>query len=336
MTVVYHHVAVLKEEVLAALEVAPSDCVVDATLGGGDHGLALAQKLGKGGRFIGIDQDEAALTAAQRRFQEAGLLGKKDAEKNAADRSKHASEDWGPKITFVHGNFAELDRILLEQNIPGINKILFDLGVSSFQFDEGSRGFSYREEAPLDMRMDPGKHTINAAEVISTYNTADLARILTMYGDERYASRIARKIVEKRTIAPIKSTFELAEIVKSAYPAPARAKKHPAKKTFQALRIEVNQELKALENGLDAGVRWLLPGGRVAVISYHSKEDRIVKQTFKELAQGCTCPPDLPVCTCNNVEIVDVKTKHAIVPSAQEVAVNPRARSAKLRVAEKL
>lgn len=267
MTVEYHHVPVLKGEVKEALSIKPNDIVVDCTLGGGGHGLSLAQALGKGGIFIGIDQDEAALKAARKRFQEAGLL------ENAEDAQDSKSGRDKPEIRFVHGNFGDLDNLLLKQNLPGINKILFDLGVSSFQFDEGSRGFSYREDAPLDMRMDPGKQTKNAAEVINTYNTADLTRILTNYADEKFASRIAHKIVETRQEAPIKTTFQLSTLVKSCYPAAERGKKHPAKKTFQALRIEVNQELLALENGLDAGVRWLMPAGRIAVISYHSLED---------------------------------------------------------------
>lgn len=325
MTVEYHHVPVLKEEVLAALAPEPSDIVVDCTLGGAGHGLALALKLDEQGTFLGIDQDEAALQAAQKQFQTAGLLGD--------DLLPLPNK---PTICFIHGNFGELDRLLLEQNIPGINRILFDLGVSSFQFDEGSRGFSYRADAPLDMRMNPGKHTKTAQEVINTYNTADLTRILTMYADEKYAARIAKRIVEARAIAPINTTIELAELVRSCYPVDARAKKHPAKKTFQALRMEVNQEMAALEKGLDAAVRWLLPEGRIAAISYHSKEDRLVKHTFTEFSRGCICPPDLPQCVCHNVEIVDVITKHAIVPTDAEIEDNPRARSAKLRVAKKL
>lgn len=235
---------------------------------------------------------------------------------------------------FLKGNFGELDDLLVEAEIDGVDCFLFDLGVSSPQLDIAERGFSYNEDAPLDMRMSPDVCTTTAAEVINTYNETDLIRILRTYGDERHASRIAREIVRRRAKQPIQTTFELVDVVKAAIPAADRRHgHHPARKTFQALRIEVNHELEVLERGLRAAVRWLNPGGRICVISYHSLEDRIVKHVFSELSRGCTCPPDFPVCVCGNVPALRVKTKKPLVASDEEVRSNPRARSAKTRVA---
>jgi 16S rRNA (cytosine1402-N4)-methyltransferase len=236
----------------------------------------------------------------------------------------------------LKGNFGDLDVLLVEARIPYADAILFDLGVSSPQIDVAERGFSFKVDAPLDMRMDPGRQTLTAAEVIATYTEADLTRIIRDYGEDRWASRIASFVAAARARRPISTTGDLVEVIKAAVPAAARRSGgHPAKKTFQALRIEVNGELDALERGLSSAISWLAPGGRVAVISYHSLEDRMVKRAFAQYAQGCTCPPGLPVCTCGSEPVVDIVTKRAIVPSSDEIEKNPRARSAKLRVAEK-
>ena len=237
----------------------------------------------------------------------------------------------------LKGNFGDLDELLCSAEVPGVDGFLFDLGVSSPQLDIPGRGFSYNEDAPLDMRMDPGNNTLNAAEVINTYNEHDLARILRVYGEEKFASQIAREIVRRREQEPIETTGQFVEIIKAGIPAAARRHGgHPAKKSFQAIRIEVNHELDVLERGLDAATRWLNPGGRICVISYHSLEDRIVKNHFKEMSQGCTCPPEIPVCVCGNVPILKVITRKPLVAQPDEVARNPRARSAKIRVAQRL
>ncbi len=241
-----------------------------------------------------------------------------------------------PELALLRGNFGDLDELLCSCEIPGIDAILFDLGVSSVQIDTQSRGFSFKENGPLDMRMDPGKQTLTAAEIVNTYNAADLARIIRAYSDEKWASRIADFIVKTREEAPIEESGQLVDLIKAAIPASARrAGGHPAKRTFQALRIEVNSELTVLRRGLDAAVRWLNPGGMIVVISYHSLEDRIVKDTFAHFAQRCTCPPELPVCACGKEPILDLVTRKPQLPQAGEIERNPRARSAKLRVARK-
>ncbi len=311
----YRHIPVLLPEVLELLDPKPGDTVCDCTLGGAGHTLALADKVAPTGLSIGIDQDDAALAAATERFSE----------------QRHPG-----RHRFLKGNFGDLDDLLLEAEVPGVDCFLFDLGVSSPQLDVPERGFSFHEDAPLDMRMDPGTQTLTAAEVINTYNEADLARILRTFGDERHAAAIARAVCRRRAQAPIETTLQLADIVAGAYPARDRRAKHPARKAFQALRIEVNGELDVLQRGLEAAVRWLNPGGRICVISYHSLEDRIVKRLFGELSQGCTCPPDLPVCVCGNVPAIEVLTKRPVVATADEVEANPRARSAKLRAAVRL
>ena len=303
-------------EVLAELGPRPGEVVCDCTLGGAGHSVELARRVAPDGLSLGIDQDDMALTAASERL------------------SREVPE---ASVRLLRGNFGDLDDLLVEAEVPGVDCFLFDLGVSSPQLDIPERGFSYHEDAPLDMRMNSGNHTLTAAEVVNTYNEADLTRILRVYGDERFASRIARRIVERRSKAPVETTLQLVEIVKEAIPAAARRHGgHPARKTFQALRIEVNHELDVLDRGLRAAVRWANPGGRICVISYHSLEDRIVKHVFSELSQGCTCPPDLPVCVCGHVPIVDVRTRRPLVASDEEVAANPRSRSALMRVAVKL
>lgn len=303
-------------EVVRELDPKPGDVVCDCTLGGAGHTVELARRVVPGGLSLGIDQDDMALAAATERFEREVPTG---------------------EHRFLKGNFGDLDTLLVSAEVPGIDCFLFDIGVSSPQLDIPQRGFSYHEDAPLDMRMDPGTHTITADEVINTYNEADLTRILSVYGDERFASRIAREIGRTRAQAPIKTTFELVDVIKRAIPAAARRHGgHPARKTFQALRIEVNHELEVLERGLEAAIRWANPGGRICVISYHSLEDRIVKHAFHEYSQTCTCPPDLPVCVCGHVPIIRVKTRKPLVPTDEELARNPRARSAKMRVAIKL
>ncbi len=304
-------------ECLEYLKLETRQTFVDATLGGAGHSFEAAKRLGREGTLIGIDQDEMALAAARRKL---------DA----------LPDDIRPRIELVRSNFEGMDQALLGVEVPGVDAVLFDLGVSSAQIDTPSRGFSFKENGPLDMRMDPGKQTLNAAEIVNTYNAADLTRIIRAYSDEKWASRIAEFIVRARSEAPIETSEQLVDVIKAAIPASARrAGGHPAKRTFQALRIEVNGELDALKRGLDAAVRWLNPGGRLVVMSYHSLEDRIVKDLFSSYADRCVCPPDLPVCACGRKPIVDIVTRKPVIPTPEEVQRNPRARSAKLRVAEK-
>ena len=314
----YRHTPVLLAEVTQQLSPQPGSIIVDCTLGGAGHAKRLLDLVVPGGLLVGIDQDDAALVAAASTLR----LGQQERSDN---------------VVLLKGNFGELDRLLSEANIPYVDGFLFDLGVSSPQLDVPERGFSYREDAPLDMRMDPGSHTPTAAEVIASSSEIDLARILRDFGEERWATRIAEFIVAARAHRPIQTTTQLVRVIKAAIPASARREGgHPAKRTFQALRIAVNAELDVLSSALQAAVRWLAPEGRIAVISYHSLEDRIVKTTFSELARGCVCPPDLPVCTCGHEPVLRVLTRKAVVPTPEEVQNNPRARSAKLRVAEKL
>ncbi|EOS50541.1 16S rRNA (cytosine(1402)-N(4))-methyltransferase RsmH [Adlercreutzia caecimuris] len=317
MTSEYRHIPVLLDECIDALDLPDHPVFVDATLGFAGHSFEAAKQLGRDGLLIGIDQDEVALASASERLE--AIPG--------ANR---------PELALLRGNFGDLDDMLASCEIPGIDAILFDLGVSSVQIDTQSRGFSFKENGPLDMRMDPGKQTLTAQEIVNTYNAADLARIIRAYSDEKWASRIADFIVKAREEAPIEESGQLVDIIKAAIPASARrAGGHPAKRTFQALRIEVNSELTVLRRGLDAAVRWLNPGGMLVVISYHSLEDRIVKDTFARFANRCTCPPELPVCACGKQPILDVVTRKPQLPTPEEIERNPRARSAKLRVARK-
>lgn len=304
------------QEVLEQLQLASGSVVCDCTLGGAGHSVKMAAQVGPQGLLLGIDQDDMALEAAGNRLD---------------------VEAPGTPHKLLKGNFGDLDELLCAAQVPGVDGFLFDLGVSSPQLDIPGRGFSYNEDAPLDMRMDPGTNTLNAVEVLNTYTEADLARILRVYGEEKFARQIAREIVRRRQVTPLQTTGDFVEAIKAGIPAAARRHGgHPAKRSFQAIRIEVNHELDVLERGLEAAVRWLNPGGRVCVISYHSLEDRIVKQHFQELSKGCTCPPDIPVCVCGNVPIVKVTTRKPLVATAEEVARNPRARSAKIRCAERL
>ena len=316
LTPEYRHEPVMLQEVLEQLRLGSGSTVCDCTLGGAGHSVRMAAAVGEEGLLIGIDQDDMALAAAARRLD---------------------IEAPGTPHRLLKGNFGDLDGLLCSAEVPGVDGILFDLGVSSPQLDIPTRGFSYHEDAPLDMRMDPGTNTLNAAEVINTYTEADLTRILRVYGEERFARQIAREIVRRRATTPLRTTGDLVEAVKAGIPAAARRHGgHPAKRSFQAIRIEVNHELDVLERGLEAAVRWLNPGGRICVISYHSLEDRIVKRLFQEMSQGCTCPPDLPVCVCGHVPVLKVITRKPLVASADEVERNPRARSAKIRAAERL
>ena len=317
MTSEYRHIPVLLTECIDALDLPDHPVFVDATLGFAGHSFEAAKQLGPGGLLIGIDQDEVALTEAAAKLESIP----------AGDR---------PELALLRGNFGDLDELLASCEIPGIDAILFDLGVSSVQIDTQSRGFSFKENGPLDMRMDPGKQTLTAEEIVNTYNAADLTRIIRSYSDEKWASRIADFIVKARADAPITESGQLVDVIKAAIPASARrAGGHPAKRTFQALRIEVNSELTVLRRGLDAAVRWLNPGGIIAVISYHSLEDRIVKDTFAAFANRCTCPPEFPVCVCGKQPVLDLITRKPLLPTAEEIERNPRSRSAKLRVAHK-
>lgn len=304
------------QEVLDTLKLKRGSVVCDCTLGGAGHSVKMAAQVGEDGLLLGVDQDDMALEAAAARLER---------------------EAPGTPTKLLKGNFGDLDKLLCSAEVPGVDGFLFDLGVSSPQLDIPGRGFSYNEDAPLDMRMDPGNNTLNAAEVINTYNEADLARILRVYGEEKFSSQIAREIVRRRETSPIETTRDFVEVIKAGIPAAARRHGgHPAKRSFQAIRIEVNHELEVLERGLEAAIRWTNPKGRICVISYHSLEDRIVKHMFQEMSQGCICPPEIPVCVCGHVPTLKVITRKPLVASLQEVERNPRARSAKIRVAMRL
>lgn len=316
LTPEYRHEPVMLTEVLEQLALKPGETVCDCTLGGAGHSVKMAAAVGADGLLLGVDQDDMALAAAGERLD------------REAPNTPHR---------LLKGNFGDLDELLCQAEVPGVDGFLFDLGVSSPQLDIPGRGFSYHEDAPLDMRMDPGTNTLNAAEVLNTYSEADLARILRVYGEEKFACQIAREVVRRRQTAPLETTGDFVEAIKAGIPAAARRHGgHPAKRSFQAIRIEVNHELDVLERGLEAAIRWLNPGGRICVISYHSLEDRIVKHQFQELSQGCTCPPDIPVCVCGHVPIVKVLTRKPLVAQPEEVERNPRARSAKIRTAKRL
>ena len=304
------------QEVLDTLKLKHGSVVCDCTLGGAGHSVKMAAQVGEDGLLLGVDQDDMALEAAAARLER---------------------EAPGTPTKLLKGNFGDLDNLLCSAEVPGVDGFLFDLGVSSPQLDIPGRGFSYNEDAPLDMRMDPGNNTLNAAEVINTYNEADLARILRVYGEEKFSSQIAREIVRRRETSPIETTGDFVEVNNAGIPAAARRHGgHPAKRSFQAIRIEVNHELEVLERGLEAAIRWTNPKGRICVISYHSLEDRIVKHMFQEMSQGCICPPEIPVCVCGHVPTLKVITRKPLVASPQEVERNPRARSAKIRVAMRL
>ena len=308
----FHHVSVLLEECIQGLAIKPDGTYVDGTLGGAGHSSRIAAKLTTG-RLIGIDRDNVALEAAAERLR--------------------PFED---RVTLVHANFCDMDQALQGLGIDKVDGILLDLGVSSPQLDDGQRGFSYMTDAPLDMRMN-GEDTRDARQIVNTWSYEELKRILYDYGEERFAPRIAAAICRRREQAPIETTLELVDVIKSAMPASAlREKQHPAKRSFQAIRIAVNDELGAVETVMKKAVPLLNPGGRLAVITFHSLEDRIVKNAMAEAAKGCTCPPSFPVCVCGKKPQVRIVTRKPIVSGEEELERNPRARSAKLRICEKL
>ena len=307
----YTHKSVLLDECIEALNIRPEGIYVDGTLGRAGHSREIAQRLTTG-RLICIDRDMAAIDAARERLA-----------------------PWMDRVTLVHSNFSELADVLRQAGVAGADGMLFDLGVSSPQLDDASRGFSYMQDAPLDMRMDASA-PLTAREVVNDWSYEELRRILFEYGEERYAPAIAKAIVKARESAPVETTLELVDIIKGAMPAAAlREKQHPAKRSFQAIRIAVNGELDALPPMLNAAVENLNPGGRLAVITFHSLEDRIVKRAMTDLARGCTCPPEFPVCVCGKKPKIKVLTRKPIVSGSAELEENARARSAKLRVAEK-
>lgn len=309
----FQHKSVLLQECIDALNIRPDGIYLDGTLGGAGHSSQIARRLTEGGRLIGVDRDRTALAAAKERLA-----------------------PYADRVTLVHSNFAEIDAILDSLGIPAVDGMLFDLGVSSPQLDDASRGFSYMADAPLDMRMDKDD-ALTAGEVVNTWPQGELRRILYDYGEERYAPQIAAAICRAREKAPIETTLELVDIIRSAMPAQAlREKQHPAKRSFQAIRIAVNDELGAVSRMMQAAVGHLNPGGRLAVITFHSLEDRIVKSEMQQAARGCTCPPEFPVCVCGKKPLVKLVTRKPIVSGPAELEENPRARSAKLRVAEKL
>lgn len=309
----FAHVSVLPRECMEGLRIRPDGIYVDATTGGGGHSLRIAEQLSEQGRLICFDRDREALAAAAVRLKE------------------HLH-----KVTFVQSNFEYLKEKLAELDITGVDGVLFDLGVSSYQLDNPERGFSYMHDAPLDMRMDQTQ-PYSAWDVVNGESFEELRRILSLYGEERFAGRIASAIVKRREQTPIGTTLELVDVIKSAMPAAAKKEKqHPAKRSFQAIRIQVNGELRAVETAVADALDCLNPGGRCAVISFHSLEDRIVKHIFMDAAKGCTCPKSFPVCVCGKQPKVKILTKNALVAGEAEQAENPRARSAKLRVAEKL
>lgn len=308
----FTHKPVLLAECIEALHIRPEGIYVDGTLGRAGHSREIAQRLTTG-RLVCIDRDQAAIDAAQERLA-----------------------PWMDRVTLVHSNFDRVSEILAELDIPGVDGMLFDLGVSSPQLDDASRGFSYMHDAPLDMRMD-ATAPLTAYDVVNTWSYEELRRILFEYGEERYAPAIAKRIVQARETAPVQTTLELAELIRSAMPAAAlREKQHPAKRSFQAIRIAVNDELGAVSRMMRASIDHLNPGGRLAVITFHSLEDRIVKNAMLDAAKGCTCPPSFPVCVCGRTPKIQVLTKKPIIATMEEVRENPRARSAKLRVAVKL
>ena len=307
----YVHKPVLLDECMEVLNIRPGGVYVDGTLGRAGHSREIARRLTVG-RLICIDQDMAAIEAAEERLA-----------------------PWRDRVTLVHGNFSGLADILRQAGVSGVDGALFDLGVSSPQLDDASRGFSYMQDAPLDMRMDAAA-ALTAREVVNTWSPEELRRILYEYGEERYAPAIARAIVRAREEKPVETTLELADIIRGAMPPAAlREKQHPAKRTFQAVRIAVNGELDVLPPMLKAAVESLNPGGRLAVITFHSLEARIVKRTMRDMARGCTCPPEFPVCVCGKKPMLRLVTRRPIVPGTEALSENPRARSAKLRAAEK-
>ena len=309
----FSHRSVLLEECMEGLHIRPDGVYVDGTAGGAGHSSEIASRLGEGGMLLALDQDETAVAVATERLS-----------------------GFGERARVVRSNFCELGSVCDALGIEAIDGLLLDLGVSSYQLDTAERGFSYQADAPLDMRMDV-RNPLTARTVVNEYSEDRIRKILFEYGEERFSSRIASNIIREREKAPIETTGELVEIIKRSIPSAQRdGGHHPAKRSFQALRIEVNAELDVIAPAIRSAVRLLRPGGRIAIITFHSLEDRIVKQTFASLAEGCTCPKSFPVCVCGNRPQVKIVTRKPILPSEEELSVNPRSRSAKLRVAEKL
>ena len=308
----FSHRSVLLDECIENLNIDPNGIYIDGTAGGGGHSYEIAKRL-TSGRLIAIDQDEAAIAAAGKRLAE-----------------------FGDRVTIVRNNFSNIADVCRELDIKKINGVLLDLGVSSYQLDTAERGFSHNADAPLDMRMDR-RNQLDAYTVVNLYPEDKIRKIIYDYGEDRFAPKIAAAIVRRREIKPIETTGELVDVIKSAIPAAAReGGHHPAKRTFQAIRIEVNGELSVIQPAIESASELLAPGGRIAIITFHSLEDRIVKQSYVKLAEGCTCPPRIPVCVCGNKPKVKIISKKPILPSDTEIEENPRSRSAKLRVAEKL
>jgi S-adenosyl-methyltransferase MraW len=307
----FKHVSVLLNECIEALNIKEDGIYVDCTLGGGGHSYEIAKRLSNNGRLIGIDQDTSALSAAKEKLKEFN------------------------NVTYVHNNFYNIDSILKELNIDKVDGILMDLGVSSYQLDEADRGFSYMKDAPLDMRMNR-ESDLSAYDVVNTYSEEQLFKIIKEYGEDNFAKRIAKFIVDRRGDEGVKTTGELVDIVRAAIPARFQKDGHPAKRTFQAIRIEVNQELEILNKAVEDSVNNLNPSGRIAIITFHSLEDRKIKVKFKELEKPCTCPPDFPICICEKEPTIKIISRKPIEPSKEETENNSRSRSAKLRVAEKI
>jgi len=308
----FQHKSVLLEETIDSLNIRPDGIYVDGTLGGGGHASEVCRRLGDRGRLIGIDQDQDAITAATERLKE-----------------------FGEKVTIVRSNYEQIRDVLRDLGIGKADGIYLDLGVSSYQLDTAERGFTYREDAPLDMRMDQRK-TETAADIVNGYGEMELYRIIRDYGEEKFAKNIAKHIVKAREKKPIETTGELIEIIKAAIPMKMRAVGgHPAKKTFQAIRIELNHELDVLNNSIDTMIDLLNPGGRLSIITFHSLEDRIVKNRFRENENPCICPPDFPVCMCGRKSKGKVITRKPIVPTEEEIEENKRSKSSKLRVFER-
>ena len=308
----FKHTSALLAETIENLQINPQGIYLDGTLGGGGHAFEAAGRLAENGRLIGIDQDEDAIAAAGKRL-----------------------EPYRERVTLIRDNYANAAQALAGIGVYGVDGIVLDLGVSSYQLDNEERGFSYRYDAPLDMRMDR-RQTLSAKEIVNEYSETDLTRILRDYGEEKFAKNIAKHIVAARKDKPLETTGELNDIIKAAIPAKMRATGgHPSKRTFQAVRIECNRELEVLKSSLDGLIALLNPGGRLCVITFHSLEDRIVKSSFRKNENPCTCPPDFPICVCGQASKGTVITKKPILPSEQEMEVNSRAKSAKLRVFEK-
>ena len=309
----FSHRPVLLEECMEGLAIRPDGVYVDGTAGGAGHSSEIASRLGENGRLLALDQDATAVAVATQRLSV-----------------------YGERAQVVRSNFCRVEEVCHSLGISEIDGMLMDLGVSSYQLDTAERGFSYQADAPLDMRMDV-RNPLTARTVVNEYSEDALRRILFDYGEERFSSRIAANIIHAREKAPIETTGELVEIIKRSIPAAAReGGHHPAKRSFQALRIEVNAELDVIAPAIKSAVGMLRPGGRIAIITFHSLEDRIVKQTFASLASGCTCPKDFPVCVCGKRPTVKVISRKPVLPSREELEENPRSRSAKLRIAEKL